>query len=211
MIQLTSLDKPTEFRLFNNFHLNKDYIDSFNKFAIPYSMVNDTDLKGNSGKLRHKKAKMSKAWGYVTENTMYKQAHFDSSDRDNTPAWILEIADHIRDSEHLSDIVCTITRQDPGNSLPPHVDVYDSYRKKKNIPEEDAKNIIRYLVFLEDWKIGHFLQFGDSVCCYWKKGDCITWEYGLRHLSTNAGTESKFAMQITGVQKNTGITLDALE
>ena len=118
MIRLTSLDKPAEFRLFNNFHLNKDYIDSFNKFAIPYSMVNDTDLKGDSGKLRHKKAKMSKAWGYVTENTMYKQAHFDSSDRDNTPAWILEIADHIRDSEHLSDIVCTITRQDPGNSLP---------------------------------------------------------------------------------------------
>ena len=211
MNQLTCINSPAEFRLFKKFRIDKNYLDSFNKNAIPYSMVNNTDLKGVSGKLRLKKAKMSKAWGYVTENTSYRQAHFDASDRENTPAWILKIADYIGDREHLSNIVCTITKQDPGNSLPPHVDVYDSYRKKKNIPEDDAKNIIRYLVFLEDWKIGHFLQFGDSVCCYWKKGDCITWDYGLRHLSTNAGTEPKFAMQITGVQKSTDSVLDVQE
>jgi len=204
MNQLTCINSVAEFRLFKNFRIDKDYIDIFNKIAIPHSMVRtDKELS--------KEYYMSKEWGYVTENTSYRQAFFDSSDRKNTPAWILEIADHIGEKERLSNIMCTITKQNPGNSLPPHVDVYESYRNKKNIPDEDAENIIRYLVFLEDWKIGHFLQFGDSVCCYWKKGDCITWEYGLRHLSTNAGTEPKFAMQITGVKKNKDSVLDAHE
>ena len=204
MNQLTCINSVAEFRLFKNFRIDEDYIDIFNKIAIPHSMVRtDKELS--------KEYYMSKEWGYVTENTSYRQAFFDSSDRKNTPAWILEIADHIGEKERLSNIMCTITKQNPGNSLPPHVDVYESYRNKKNIPDEDAENIIRYLVFLEDWKIGHFLQFGDSVCCYWKKGDCITWEYGLRHLSTNAGTEPKFAMQITGVKKNKDSVLDAHE
>ena len=211
MNQLTCINSPAEFRLFKNFRIDKDYIDIFNKIATPFSMVNETYRKIDYGKPRLEKYNMYKEWGYVTENTSYRQAFFDSSDRENTPAWILKIADHIGDKERLSNIVCTITRQNPGNSLPPHVDVYESYRNIKNIPDEDAENIIRYLVFLEDWKIGHFLQFGDSVCCYWKKGDCITWEYGLRHLSTNAGTEPKFAMQITGVKKNKDSVLDGLE
>ena len=214
---------------------NVKNIDIDNKIAIPHSMVRtDKELskeyymskechsnekkfawwpvRSNSRKLIWlKNYYMSKEWGYVTENTSFSQADFDSNDRKNTPGWILEIADHIGEKERLSNITCTITKQNPGNSLPPHVDSYESYRGKKNIPDEDAKNIIRYLVFLEDWKIGHFLQFGDSVCCYWKKGDCITWEYGLRHLSTNAGTEPKFAMQITGVKKNKDSVLDAHE
>ena len=204
MNQLTCINSVAEFRLVKNFRIDKDYIDIFNKIAIPHSMVRtDKELS--------KEYYMSKEWGYVTENTSFSQADFDSNDRKNTPGWILEIADHIGEKERLSNIMCTITKQNPGNSLPPHVDSYESYRGKKNIPDEDAENIIRYLVFLEDWKIGHFLQFGDSVCCYWKKGDCITWEYGLRHLSTNAGTEPKFAMQITGVKKNKDSVLDAHE
>jgi hypothetical protein len=233
MNQLTCINSVAEFRLVKNFRISTeaDYIgifnvkniDTFNKIAIQcHGHLKECHsnekkfawwpVRSNSRKLIWlKNYYMSKEWGYVTENTSFSQADFDSNDRKNTPGWILEIADHIGEKERLSNIMCTITKQNPGNSLPPHVDSYESYRGKKNIPDEDAENIIRYLVFLEDWKIGHFLQFGDSVCCYWKKGDCITWEYGLRHLSTNAGTEPKFAMQITGVKKNKDSVLDAHE
>lgn len=198
---IKSLNKSAEFKLIKNFQIDDNYMESFDKGAIPYSIVNNTALKGDQENPRYKQGTRSDEWGYVTQNTKYKQAHFDHEDRESNPAWITAVADYIRDDQGLSNIVCTITRQNPGNSLPPHVDMYCTYREEKDIPVEDAKNIIRYLVFLEDWKTGHFLQFGESVCCYWKKGDCITWDNGMRHLSTNAGTEPKFAMQITGVQQ----------
>lgn len=198
---ITSFNTSAEYELINNFSIDDDYIQSFNQGAIPYSIVNETALNGDQENPRFRQGTRSDKWGYVTENTKYKQAHFDHQNRHTNPAWITRIADYIKDNHGLHNIVCTITRQNPGNSLPPHVDMYCTYREEKGIGVEDAKNIIRYLVFLEDWKTGHFLQFGNSVCCYWKKGDCITWKNGLRHLSTNAGTEPKFAMQVTGVQK----------
>jgi hypothetical protein len=198
---IKSLNNSAEYRLIKNFDIDENFMESFELGAIPYSIVNNDALKGDQENPRFAQGTRSDAWGYVTENTKYRQAHFDHEDRETNPAWITDIADYIRDNHGLTNIVCTITRQNPGNSLPPHVDMYCTYREEKDIPVEDANNVIRYLVFLEDWKTGHFLQFGNSVCCYWEKGDCISWDNGLRHLSTNAGTEPKFAMQITGVQK----------
>ena len=56
-----------------------------------------------------------------------------------------------------------------------------------------------YLIFLEDWNWGHFIQVGNNVLSNWKAGDIYTYKYGMYHLSCNVGLEPKYTMQITGM------------
>ena len=69
---------------------------------------------------------------------------------------------------------------------------------KGNISENDRHKIQRYLLFLEDWHWGHFLQVGNNVLFHWKAGDIYTWKYGMYLLSTNGGIKPKWTCQITG-------------
>lgn len=90
--------------------------------------------------------------------------------------------------------VCT-TMQPPGSILPPHI---DSFFKLKKEFSEDKKFPVRANIFLEDWKIGHFLQFEDKTISHWSKGQGFMWDGSVIHLSANAGLENKFTLQVSG-------------
>jgi hypothetical protein len=97
----------------------------------------------------------------------------------------------------LDYTIATVTRQDPGQVLPWHV---DRYFFLKNQYPNDPRPIWRFLMFMEDWKIGHIVQVKNSVFTHWKQGDVITWQPGEEslHVTANIGLEKKWTCNITG-------------
>ena len=83
--------------------------------------------------------------------------------------------------------------------FPVHQDHYISYREKFNIT--DTSTIWRCIVFLEDWKSGHYMEVDGEPCLAWKRGDYVMWNYDVPHFAGNFGMEPRYTMQITGVQQ----------
>lgn len=95
----------------------------------------------------------------------------------------------------LDHAIATVTRQDPGQILPWHPDRFFMLRNRH---PNDTRPIYRFLMFLEDWKMGHVLQFGDTVLHHWKRGDVYIWDPKMEHVSANIGLETKWTCNITG-------------
>jgi hypothetical protein len=83
--------------------------------------------------------------------------------------------------------------------FPTHQDHYTSYRQKFNIT--DTSTIWRCIVFLEDWKSGHYMEIDSKPHLEWRKGDYVRWNYDVPHFAGNFGTEPRYTMQITGMTK----------
>jgi len=75
------------------------------------------------------------------------------------------------------------------------------YRFKSKNKKINAKEVIRYCIFLSDWKPGHYFEYNDKPIQPWKKGDILVLEKDVYHRSANAGTTFKYSAQITGVLK----------
>ena len=82
--------------------------------------------------------------------------------------------------------------------FPVHQDHYVSYQKKFDITDPTA--IWRCIVFLEDWKSGHYMEVDEEPIVAWKRGDYVMWNYDVPHFAGNFGMEPRYTMQITGVQ-----------
>jgi hypothetical protein len=83
--------------------------------------------------------------------------------------------------------------------LPTHQDNYTSYKILFNIV--DPTVIWRCIVFLEDWKSGHYMEVDDKPIVDWKRGDYVMWNNDVSHYAGNFGTEPRYTMQITGMKK----------
>ena len=85
------------------------------------------------------------------------------------------------------------------DALPLHVDAYTSYRKMFAI--DDPSVIWRCIVFLENWKSGHYFEIDGIAHMNWCAGDYVAWNNDVAHYAGNFGTEPRYTMQITGMQK----------
>lgn len=86
-------------------------------------------------------------------------------------------------------------RQRPGCVIPWHRDTF--YQISQRHPDRQQLKI-RANVFLEDWKIGHMIQYDDSVVTHWKQGEGLIWDSSVLHLGANVGMQNKFTLQISG-------------
>ena len=59
------------------------------------------------------------------------------------------------------------------------------------------EKITRYVVFLEDYKTGHFIQISDNVYTRYRAGDFVKWSGYTAHAAYNLGTEDRYTLQIT--------------
>ena len=123
---------------------------------------------------------------YVFENTRIKQRWWNESD-----------IDFVDLGKQLSMNVVTVStiKQYPGNTIPWHRDTF--FQIKKRFPER-KDNPVRANINLEDWKIGHFIQYNNEVYSNWKAGDGYMWDSTVLHLGANAGMEPKFTIQVSG-------------
>ena len=123
---------------------------------------------------------------YVFENTRIKQRWWEQNEID-----FAELG------RQLSMEVVTVStiKQYPGNTIPWHRDTF--YQIKKRFPERKDEPV-RANINLEDWKLGHFIQYNDTVYTHWKAGEGYMWDSTILHLGANAGMEPKLTIQVSG-------------
>jgi hypothetical protein len=99
------------------------------------------------------------------------------------------------DKLNIDVISVSTIMQPPGNSIPLH---RDTFFKIKTKYFNDKRTIVRCNIFLEDWKVGHFLQYDNTIDTHWKKGDGHMWDSEVLHIGANVGMENKFTLQVSG-------------
>ena len=100
----------------------------------------------------------------------------------------------------LDNVGIAFYRMNTCEALPLHNDSYTSYRKMFDIT--DSSVIWRGIVFLENWKSGHYFEIDGVAHMNWHAGDYVIWNDSVPHFAGNFGVEPRYTMQITGMQKN---------
>jgi hypothetical protein len=95
------------------------------------------------------------------------------------------------------DIGTSYYRMDTGTVLPTHSDLYVRYINLHNLQGKE-NTIRRAVVFLEDWKAGHYSEIADMGLVNWQAGTVLEWEYDTPHAAANIGIEPRYTLQITG-------------
>lgn len=88
-------------------------------------------------------------------------------------------------------------RMKTGTVMPTHSDLYTTYVRIHKLVGQEHR-IRRAIVFLEDWKPGHYSEVNGEGIVNWSAGDVIEWEYDLPHAAANIGVEDRYTLQITG-------------
>lgn len=126
---------------------------------------------------------------YTIKNTLIHQLWWD-----NTQLDYQEIGKQLGIEVITVSTIC----QPPGNIIPIHRDTF--YQINQRYPDRTELKV-RANIYLEDWKLGHFIQYSDEISTHWKAGQGLLWDSSILHLSANAGMENKYTMQISGFLK----------
>lgn len=84
-----------------------------------------------------------------------------------------------------------------GTILPVHGDLYVRYIDFAKLAGQEHR-VRRAIVFLEDWKSGHYFEIMGEPCVNWRAGDVFEWTYDTPHMAANIGLEPRYTLQITG-------------
>lgn len=111
--------------------------------------------------------------------------------------WSSEEVDYVDLGRQLNMEVVTVSsiKQPPGCVVPWHKDTF--YQIKKKFPNRSEPKV-RANIHLEDWKLGHIIQYGDTVSSHWHQGQGWIWDEHVEHLGANAGLEPKYTLQVSG-------------
>ena len=127
---------------------------------------------------------------YCFENTIIHQLWWDNTQIDY---------DELGEKLGIEVITVSTIMQPPGCTVPLHRDTF--FQITQRYP--DRKELkVRANVYLEDYKIGQFIQYQEddryTTSTDWKAGDGFIWDNEVLHLSTNAGMQLKYTLQVSG-------------
>lgn len=127
---------------------------------------------------------------YCDENTAIHQLWWSRDDLDY---------DELGRQLNMEIVSISSIRQDPGNVIPYHRDMF--HKITTAYPDRQELKV-RANFFLENSKIGHFLQFtlddGTLTAADWQPNEGYMFDSTILHLSANAGLEPKYTLQISG-------------
>jgi len=109
------------------------------------------------------------------------------------PGWCYEVAKQLP----LQNSGITLYCMCPGVIMPEHSDTFIKYREIMKLKSTD--DVGRAVVFLEDWKSGHYFEINETPIVNWRKGDYILWKNDTPHMAANLGKENRYTMQVTGI------------
>lgn len=111
--------------------------------------------------------------------------------------WTSDQIDFENLGQQLNMEVVTVSsiKQPAGCVVPWHKDTF--YKINTRFPDR-IETKVRANVHLQDWKLGHFIQYEDTVSTHWKQGQGWIWDNTVLHLGANAGLEPKYTLQISG-------------
>jgi len=116
--------------------------------------------------------------------------------RNTQPDWNQRIID-IYTEMGWKDIGTSYYRMGTGTVLPAHGDLYLRYIELFKLQGQEHR-IRRAIVFLEDWKSGHYAEYNSTAKVDWRAGDVVEWCYDAPHMAANLGLEPRYTLQITG-------------
>lgn len=95
----------------------------------------------------------------------------------------------------LDDCSSRLHVQMPGDLLNIHLD-----RLHISYPDVWPK-VMRIMIQLTDWEMGHFFEFGNYQWSKWSAGDIATFDWKhVPHCSANAGHKPRVTLQVTGIK-----------
>lgn len=112
------------------------------------------------------------------------------------PSWNSKFVEHFAQLG-WKDIGTSYYRMKTGTVLPTHSDLYLKYINLFNLQGQEH-TIRRAIVFLEDWKSGHYFEAFGVPDLEWKAGQVVEWTYDTPHMAANIGIEDRYTLQITG-------------
>lgn len=137
-----------------------------------------------------------KRQGYVIPPTHFTGMLCDMSNPQSD--WTNHIVDWFKQTYSAHNVGTSYYRMGTSVILPLHKDIYKKYRELHKIKLEDC---VRAVVFLEDWKSGHYFEIDNNPILKWKKGDYVYWESNVAHMAANIGVDYRYTLQLTGHTK----------
>ena len=123
---------------------------------------------------------------YCYENTMIHQLWWTNADIN---------FDKIGQKLNMEVITISSICQPPGCIVPLHRDTF--FQVNKRHPERTELKV-RANIYLEDWKLGQFIQYDNEISVKWQAGEGFMWDSTHLHLSANAGMQNKYTLQVSG-------------
>lgn len=114
---------------------------------------------------------------------------------ENQPSWTNKIIEWLENDYNWSDIGVNYYRMETGVILPPHKDMYVQYSKMFNCTLDEIE---RVLLFMEDWKGGHYFEVDGNPIMDYKAGDYAYWKGKVEHAASNIGKDYRYTLQLTG-------------
>jgi len=119
------------------------------------------------------------------------------------PTWNQTVIDWASKELQIKDIGTSYFRLTPGSCLPLHRDTYATY---KELFDCKINDIIRCVVFLQEWRPGHFLQVETKngaprhyeIVANYPRLKYFWWRGDTEHSAANIGDTSRYTLQITG-------------
>jgi hypothetical protein len=116
--------------------------------------------------------------------------------RSTQPAWNNQFV-NIYSNLGWKNIGTSYYRMTTGTVLPTHSDLYLRYIELFKLQGQEHR-IRRAVVFLEDWKSGHYAEYDGVAKINWRAGDVIEWAYDAPHMAANLGLDPRYTLQLTG-------------
>jgi hypothetical protein len=75
-----------------------------------------------------------------------------------------------------------------------------SDRKSSHLPQIPSGDILRsYLIFLENWRSGHYFEIDGCPIVHWVAGDTVLWQNSVDQILANVGDTPLRILKITGI------------
>jgi hypothetical protein len=122
---------------------------------------------------------------------------------------LLPVFQHMTDALHLhsgdkGDIQSRVHVQFPGQVWNLHIDKLEKWNKT------DPHSVYRFMIMLNDWEPGHFIQYGNFVHTGYRAGEIYSFDwYNVPHCTANAGHGPRCTLLVTGVATDETLKLFA--
>lgn len=111
------------------------------------------------------------------------------------PSWTKDVVKWAEKEIGLNDVGVCFYKMKTGVVLPIHSDHYSIYKNKFNC---ELDQINRVLIFLEEWKSGHYFEIENTAIVDYKAGSFVQWKGDAKHMAANIGEEDRYTLQLTG-------------
>lgn len=86
---------------------------------------------------------------------------------------------------------------EPNRILPPHLDTFYTLKQLKNV---EVSQCVRYVIMLEDWVFGQYVEIDDLTLTRWKKGDVWYFDHNYYHWAVNGSNQKFHTCQVSTIK-----------